>query len=174
MPQPFVFVAHVVTEVLNEGVLIAARGLGVDPVIVTDLPSDHLQATTALVADYFGLPDKDRRVEALEDPRLWCESSQALEQMFVTISLQLNVAPLIEHPAAMPEADASPLRRLLEDDLLDAKYLLTAGTLASKASTGAQDISKFYGRTAPNFLEAATSEADPSTTPSAAVREEAP
>ncbi|QTP54127.1 siderophore biosynthesis protein [Billgrantia sulfidoxydans] len=109
MPQPIVFVAHVVTEVLNEGFLPAARELGLDPVIVTDLPndhrrhfaqenlaaypeavlgcdvfspiailealqeagiaplavfshSDHLQAATALVADYFGLPGKDWRV----------------------------------------------------------------------------------------------------------------
>ncbi|ATJ83705.1 ATP-grasp domain-containing protein [Halomonas beimenensis] len=109
MPYPVVFVAHVVTEVLNEGFLSAARELGLDPVIVTDLPSDHrrhfaqeglptypeailgcdvfspiailetlqeagitpravfshsdhLQAATALVADYFGLPAKDWRV----------------------------------------------------------------------------------------------------------------
>ncbi|GGY11132.1 carboxylate--amine ligase [Litchfieldella qijiaojingensis] len=109
MPQPIVFVAHVVTEVLNEGFLPAARELDLDPVIVTDLPSDHrrhfaqeglaaypeavlgcdvfspiailetlqeagitpravfshsdhLQAATALVADYFGLPGKDWRV----------------------------------------------------------------------------------------------------------------
>ncbi|MDW7745673.1 hypothetical protein [Halomonas sp.] len=109
MPQPFVFVAHVVTDVLNEGFLTAARDLGLDPVIVTDLPrdhrrhfaqeglsaypeavlgcdvfspiaiietlqeagiapwavfshSDHLQAPTAVVADYFGLPGKDWRV----------------------------------------------------------------------------------------------------------------
>ncbi|MCL7750272.1 ATP-grasp domain-containing protein [Guyparkeria hydrothermalis] len=41
MPQPIVFVAHVVTETLNEGFLIAARELGLDPVIVTDLPGDH-------------------------------------------------------------------------------------------------------------------------------------
>lgn len=116
-----------------------------------------------------------RLVEPLEDKRIWCESPRALEQMFITITLQLNVAPLIEHLAAhghgeraalygevrramalslaaMPEEDGSPVTRLLERDFLDAKYLLTAGTLASKASTGAQDINKFYGRTAPNFL----------------------
>ncbi len=117
-----------------------------------------------------------RLVAGLEDPRIWSESPQALEQMFVTITLQLNVAPLIEHMAAnghggrdelygearramaeslaaMPEEDASPVTRLLARDFLDAKYLLTAGTLASKASTGARDINKFYGRTAPNFLK---------------------
>ncbi|MDW7745672.1 IucA/IucC family protein [Halomonas sp.] len=120
-----------------------------------------------------------RLVEKLEDPRIWCESPQALEQMVVTITLQLNVAPLIEHLAArghgdlaklygevrramaeslaaMPEEDGSPVTQLLERDFLDAKYLLTAGTLASKASTGAKDINKFYGRTAPNFLKEAT------------------
>ncbi|MFT0137357.1 hypothetical protein ACEK07_04830 [Alcanivoracaceae bacterium MT1] len=109
MPHTIVFVTHVVTEVLNEGFLPAARELGLDPVIVTDLPndhrrhfaqedltaypdavlgcdvfspiailetlqeagitpqavfshSDHLQAATALVADYFSLPGKDWRV----------------------------------------------------------------------------------------------------------------
>ncbi|MDX1464081.1 MAG: hypothetical protein R3215_00075 [Halomonas sp.] len=109
MSHPIIFVAHVVTEVLNEGFLTAARELGLDPVIVTDLPSDHrrhfaqedlaaypeavlgcdvfspiaiietlqeagispravfshsdhLQAPTAVVADYFGLPGKDWRV----------------------------------------------------------------------------------------------------------------
>ncbi|GGO84103.1 carboxylate--amine ligase [Marinobacterium nitratireducens] len=109
MPGQIVFIAHVVTEVLNEGFLPAARALGLDPVIVTDLAaehrrhfaeedlqaypdlilscdvfnplavietlqeagiapaavfshSDHLQTTTALVAQYFGLPGKDWQV----------------------------------------------------------------------------------------------------------------
>ncbi|ATJ83706.1 IucA/IucC family protein [Halomonas beimenensis] len=133
-----------------------------------------------------------RLVEGLEDPRIWSESSRALEQMFVTITLQLNVAPLIEHLAArghgergelygevrramadslaaMPEEDASPVTGLLERDFLDAKYLLTAGTLASKASTGASDINKFYGRTAPNFLKSAIGDqASPGAAPASA------
>ncbi|GGY11139.1 hypothetical protein GCM10007160_42730 [Litchfieldella qijiaojingensis] len=130
-----------------------------------------------------------RLVETLEDQRIWCESPQALEQMFVTITLQLNVAPLIEHLAAhghgeraelygevrramalslaaMPEEDGSPVTQLLERDFLDAKYLLTAGTLASKASTGAKDINKFYGRTAPNFLKEAALDAELEQVPS--------
>ncbi|WP_227369075.1 IucA/IucC family protein [Halomonas sp. M20] len=125
-----------------------------------------------------------RLVEALEDTRIWCETPRTLEQMFVTITLQLNIAPLIEHLAArghgertelygevrramaqsladLPDDDASPLTALLEEDFLDAKYLLTAGTLASKASTGAQDINKFYGRTAPNFLKEVACEVSP-------------
>lgn len=137
-----------------------------------------------------------RLVEPLEDKRIWCESPRALEQMFVTITLQLNVAPLIEHLAAhghgeraalygevrramalslaaMPEEDGSPVTRLLERDFLDAKYLLTAGTLASKASTGAQDINKFYGRTAPNFLNGAILDTEREQAPST-TRLEAP
>jgi biotin carboxylase len=109
MSGQIVFIAHVVTEVLNEGFLPAARELGLSPIIVTDLAreqrqhfaeegreaypdailacdvfnpmavietlqeagiapvalfshSDHLQASTALVAEYFGLPGKDWRV----------------------------------------------------------------------------------------------------------------
>jgi biotin carboxylase len=109
MSGQIIFIAHLVTEVLNEGFLPAARALGLSPVIVTDLArehrqhfaeegreaypdailacdvfnplalietlqeadiapvavfshSDHLQTSTALVAEYFGLPGKDWRV----------------------------------------------------------------------------------------------------------------
>jgi len=109
MSGQIVFIAHVVTEVLTEGFLPAARELGLSPIIVTDLAgehrlhfaeegrgaypddilacdvfnpvavierlqetgiepvavfshSDHLQTSTALVAEYFGLPGKDWRV----------------------------------------------------------------------------------------------------------------
>lgn len=41
---------------------------------------------------------------------------------------------------------------LLEDDYLYVKYLLRAGSLESKTDTGATDINKFYGKSAPNFL----------------------
>lgn len=124
-----------------------------------------------------------RLVETIEDQRIWCESQQALEQMFVTITLQLNVAPLIEHMAAhgygerpdlygevrqamteslnaMPSEDGSRATQLFESDILDAKYLLTAGTLTSKRTTGARDINKFYGKTAPNFLKETTFDAE--------------
>jgi hypothetical protein len=44
---------------------------------------------------------------------------------------------------------------LLENARLPLKYLLRAASLESKASTGAADINKFYGETAPNFLRPA-------------------
>jgi siderophore synthetase component len=124
-------------------------------------------------------PDLYRHVEGLQDQRIWSQDPLALGQMFTTITLQLNVAPLIEglaelghgdrralyglvvqaledSLAALPTEDAGELRRLLlEDDDLYAKYLLTAGTLQSKTHSGAADINKFYGKSAPNFLREA-------------------
>jgi hypothetical protein len=41
---------------------------------------------------------------------------------------------------------------LLEDEWQYAKYLLIAATLAEKSDTGAADVNKYYGRSAPNFL----------------------
>ncbi|GGO84106.1 hypothetical protein GCM10011348_29580 [Marinobacterium nitratireducens] len=120
-----------------------------------------------------------RCVEELEDARIWSRERLALGQMFGTITLQLNVAPLIEglaargygerrelygrvvrvlerSLAALDGEDGRELRELLlEAELLDAKYLLTAGTLQSKARSGAADINKHYGRSAPNFLREA-------------------
>ncbi|MFC6670419.1 IucA/IucC family protein [Marinobacterium aestuariivivens] len=120
-----------------------------------------------------------RFVDGLEDPRICCRERLALGQMFGTITLQLNVAPLIEGLAsrgygarrelygrvvqalerslgALEGEDDRELRELLlEAERLDAKYLLTAGTLQSKARSGAADINKHYGRSAPNFLREA-------------------
>ena len=42
---------------------------------------------------------------------------------------------------------------LLEAEDLYAKYLLIAATLAEKTDTGATDVNKFYGLSAPNFLK---------------------
>ncbi|UTW10820.1 IucA/IucC family protein [Marinobacterium rhizophilum] len=124
-------------------------------------------------------PELYRHVEGLQDLRIWSQDALALGQMFTTICLQLNLAPLIEGMAerghgergalygllrqaleaslaALPGEDASGLRALLlEDEHLYAKYLLTAGTLQSKARSGAADINKFYGKSAPNFLREA-------------------
>jgi siderophore synthetase component len=121
-------------------------------------------------------PELYLHVEGLQDQRIWSQDPLALGQMFTTITLQLNLAPLIEGMvqlrygerrelyrllqqvledslAALPNEDATELRRLLlEDDKLYTKYLLTAGTLQSKSHSGAADINKFYGKSAPNFL----------------------
>ena len=41
---------------------------------------------------------------------------------------------------------------LLDSPRLPVKYLLSAGSLFSKAHSGASDINKFYGYSAVNFL----------------------
>lgn len=121
------------------------------------------------------------RADRLQDRRILAEDELALAQMFVTITLQLNLAVPLEGLAARGLIDLDrwharlgekvahelslladegldiTLARqvLLEDELLHAKYLLRAGSLESKARTGAADINKFYGKTAPNFLRSA-------------------
>lgn len=124
------------------------------------------------------------RADGLQDRRILAEDEQALAQMFVTITLQLNLAVPLEGLAArgLIERDAwyarlhqclereldvlagegldTALARqvLLEEETLPAKYLLRAGSLESKTTTGAADINKFYGQTAPNFLRSANTE----------------
>jgi len=101
--------------------------------------------------------------------------------MFTTITLQLNIAVLVERfatvlgqpsaalyatvrhrietvlteLAAEGEETALARRVLLDDERLTIKYLLIAATLAEKTETGAADVNKFYGRSAPNFLRPA-------------------
>ncbi|OYW24516.1 MAG: siderophore biosynthesis protein, partial [Hydrogenophilales bacterium 12-63-5] len=125
-------------------------------------------------------PDLARRVADLQDRRIFVADALPLAQMFTTITLQLNIAVLVEGYASlldMPAAalyarvrrrveavldelaaegeDVAPARRLLlEDDRLYIKYLLIAATLAEKTETGAADVNKFYGRSTPNFLRA--------------------
>jgi siderophore synthetase component len=119
-------------------------------------------------------------VAELEDARIVVDSEQPLAQMFITITLQLNLAAPIAgiaqrlgQPAAIwhqrvAERIATVLNELaaagenatlarqvlLEADTLPIKYLLSAATLLDKAETGARDVNKFYGDTAPNFLKA--------------------
>lgn len=123
-------------------------------------------------------PDLAPHVAELQDRRIIVADSLPLAQMFTTITLQLNIAVLVEgfaeilgvaaaelysHIGRRLEAvltdlaakgeDVAPTRRLLlEDDRLYIKYLLIAATLAEKSETGATDVNKFYGRSAPNFL----------------------
>lgn len=126
-------------------------------------------------------PALAQHVANLQDRRIMVDSELALAQMFTTITLQLNIAALVEtvarlrcwkparlyeivrrhveHVLAQLEADgentAFARRILLEDDHLYIKYLLVAATLVDKRDTGATDVNKYYGRSAPNFLRGA-------------------
>lgn len=123
-------------------------------------------------------PNLASHLATLQDQRIAVAAPLPLAQMFTTITLQLNIAVLVERFAAILDQpttalyanvrqrietvlaelaadgeDITPARRvLLEDDRLHIKYLLIAATLAEKDETGAADVNKFYGRSAPNFL----------------------
>lgn len=123
-------------------------------------------------------PDLAARVDAIHDRRIVVDGELPLAQMFITITLQLNVAVLVEALADGGHADRCVLyrqvravaadtldalaaagddvtlarRMLLEAERLPLKYLLRAASLEGKARTGAVDINKFYGTTAPNIL----------------------
>jgi len=114
----------------------------------------------------------------LQDKRILVDTELPLAQMFTTITLQLNIAVLVEGLAPLmgqkPQALYADVRRrieqvlntlahegedvafarqvLLESEFLYAKYLLIAATLAEKTNTGATDVNKFYGLSVPNFL----------------------
>jgi hypothetical protein len=118
-------------------------------------------------------------VDALQDRRIVVDDELPLAQMFTTITLQLNVAVLIEGLANISHLSRQQLygcvrskidglltelaqqgedidlarRVLLEDDRQYVKYLLTAASLKPKTATGATDVNKFYGKTGPNFLK---------------------
>lgn len=124
-------------------------------------------------------PDLAARVRDLIDKRILVDAELPLAQMFTTITLQLNIAVLVEGLAPKmgktPQALYAKVRGhierilndleesgeriafarevLLEAENLYAKYLLIAATLAEKADTGAADVNKFYGLSAPNFLK---------------------
>jgi siderophore synthetase component len=118
-------------------------------------------------------------IAALEDARLSVDDELPLAQMFTTITLQLNlavpveglaggvpgfardqayarmrarIAAILDELAEQGEDIALARQTLLEDDRLYIKYLLTAATLFDKGATGAADVNKFYGKSAPNFL----------------------
>lgn len=117
----------------------------------------------------------------LLDARIVVDDELPLAQMFTTITLQLNIAALIEAMAprwqesraalygkvrqhveqALQELEAEgetagfARQVLLEDEQLYIKYLLVAATLVDKHTTGAADVNKYYGRSAPNFLREA-------------------
>jgi len=123
-------------------------------------------------------PEFGEFVERLQDRRIAVDDELALAQMFVTITLQLNIAAPLEGLIATGRWTAGDLyagvrakleailaeledqgedtrlarQVLLEDDRHYLKYLLTAASLQTKQATGAADVNKFYGKTAPNFL----------------------
>jgi siderophore synthetase component len=118
-------------------------------------------------------------VDGLQDRRIVVDNELPLAQMFTTITLQLNVAVLVEGLAGLGhltrkqlygcardmiselltelagqgEDTALARRILLEDDRQYVKYLLTAASLKPKTATGAVDVNKFYGKSGPNFLK---------------------
>jgi len=123
-------------------------------------------------------PDLAAMTDELLDRRICVDEALPLAQMFTTITLQLNIAVPIEGLAPLlkrtPPALYATLRGriaavldtleaegeevalarqvLLEDERQYAKYLLVAATLAEKSDTGAADVNKYYGKSAPNFL----------------------
>ncbi|CAH1234374.1 Vibrioferrin amide bond forming protein PvsB [Vibrio harveyi] len=116
--------------------------------------------------------------DQLLDQRIKVDNELALGQMFTTITLQLDIAAIVEAMAAKGIASSASLyavvarnlayyidylgaqghetklaRELLFDSPdLYAKYLLSSGSLLSKEASGASDINKYYGLSAPNFL----------------------
>ena len=114
----------------------------------------------------------------IKDPRIVVDDELALAQMFLTITIQLDIVAIIEmmskhdiinrHEAyqtltACINATLQSLSAqgydthlarqvLLEDKNWYIKYLLYAGSLLSKEQSGATDINKFYGKSAPNTL----------------------
>ncbi len=126
-------------------------------------------------------PDLASHLATLQDQRIAVAEPLPLAQMFTTITLQLNIAVLVERFAAILEQPTTALyadvrqrletvltelaaqgedialarRVLLDDERLHIKYLLIAATLAEKDDTGAADVNKFYGRSAANFLRPA-------------------
>lgn len=113
----------------------------------------------------------------IRDTRIPVADDTALAQMFCTITLQLGLVAVIEGLAetvletreamyatlrevieasleslVREGVDIAPARALLDAPRLPVKYLLCAGSLLSKAASGAADINKFYGDSGPNFM----------------------
>ncbi|WMC09957.1 IucA/IucC family protein [Oceanimonas pelagia] len=123
-------------------------------------------------------PELAARLHELRDERILVADELALGQMFTTITLQLDLAAVLEglaeagclardwgyavlRQSLRRELDALHAegldtqlaeRLLFEDERQYVKYLLQSGSLLSKARSGAADINKFYGHTGPNFL----------------------
>lgn len=121
----------------------------------------------------------------LLDQRIIVDDELALGQMFTTITLQLDIAAIVEAMAVKGIATSASLyatvansfsqqlfwlgkqghdttlahEMLFDSPNLYAKYLLSSGSLLSKEASGATDINKYYGLSAPNFLLLTSEEA---------------
>lgn len=117
-------------------------------------------------------------IDSLLDPRILVNNEMPLAQMFITITLQLNLLAVLEglaHAAVLDRQWALRVLRgqiqstlgQLKHESLDThlatelllyarmhpvKYLLKSASLLSKQECGASDVNKFYGMTGPNPL----------------------
>ena len=118
-------------------------------------------------------------IKDIKDQRIVVEDELALAQMFLTITLQLDIVAIIEmmsahniinrhdayqtlidcidttlHSLSKQGYDIHLAKQvLIESQHWYIKYLLSAGSLLSKEQSGATDINKFYGKSAPNTLK---------------------
>ncbi|OCH14775.1 MULTISPECIES: IucA/IucC family protein [unclassified Aliivibrio] len=125
------------------------------------------------------------KCDQLLDHRIIVDNELALGQMFTTITLQLDIAAIVEAMAEKGITSSASLyatvanslsqqlyqlgnqehditlahKMLFDSPNLYAKYLLSSGSLLSKEASGASDINKFYGLSAPNFLLLTSEEA---------------
>ncbi|ACO47220.2 IucA/IucC family protein [Deinococcus deserti] len=115
------------------------------------------------------LPEAAAALAGLDDQRIFVDGPEPLAQMFTTITLHLNLAALV-HGLGRPDLYRDLRRRIehlidelkleraeVEEHVLDAprlpvKYMLSAGSLLSKARSGAADVNKYYGLSGPNYL----------------------
>jgi len=157
----------------QNSVLVLGPGAGRLRLLLKD--NDAPRLLTARLSRH---PDGAALVAELEDRRILCSEEDALAQMFLTITLQLNLlAPLAalvgrgrlshERGCALIREHGQRVLGALEGEGEDVrharhwlyeashhpvKYLLTAATLKPKGRTGAADVNKFYGLTGPNPL----------------------
>jgi siderophore synthetase component len=131
---------------------------------------DVAQLASALGADAPSAAD-------FADQRILAAHPQELAHVYTTITVHLCAAAvafglsergLLTDPAALvrrrleeslrgleAERDTKLLRAaVLDADRLPVKSMVIAGTLRTKQRTGARDINKYYGTTAPNYLRA--------------------
>lgn len=145
--------------------------------VMKDNDSARLLASRYLLSGN-DIAEQEAQLSQLIDQRIFVEGDEALAQMFLTITVQLDIAAILEAMAAKGLADIHGLYHtlrqalsheldrlqkqdidtsfardyLLKQDYQPVKYLLSSGSLLSKAKSGAADVNKFYGLSAPNFL----------------------
>ena len=146
-------------------------------VIVFDHHSRTMPRFNAAISQ-FGLANVIN-IDDIKDQRIVVDDELALAQMFLTITLQLDIVAIIEmisnhdiinrhdayqilidgidatlHSLSKQGYDIHLAKQvLLESQHWYIKYLLSAGSLLSKEQSGATDINKFYGKSAPNTLK---------------------